>query len=213
MAQVDVLIPTYNRKCFLSEALEKLFSQTFQDFRIVIYDDGSTDGTQKHIPKDRRIVFHRSDQNRGVGYARNALLDAIESPVACWQDSDDISHPLRLEQELNFIREGGFEMVFTQMYFFHHPNHYTHTRTVHRIDISRYTSFNGIVDNTNFATAMFLTATRSIQFDEERRNGGEDVDWIVRLAEKGTKFGLIQEPLYYVRRHPGRLTARRRNSV
>ena len=47
--KVSVLVPTYNRKVYLREALESVFAQTYKDYEIVIVDDGSTDGTEEML--------------------------------------------------------------------------------------------------------------------------------------------------------------------
>ncbi len=49
MARVSVIIPTYNRKDFLLPALESVFAQTFEDYEVIVVDDGSTDQTKKAI--------------------------------------------------------------------------------------------------------------------------------------------------------------------
>ena len=70
--RVSVGMPVYNGDNYLAETLESIFAQTFQDFEVVISDNGSTDGTEaicrQYVAKDARVQYHRSETNRGVSW-------------------------------------------------------------------------------------------------------------------------------------------------
>jgi len=106
--QVSVILPTYNRAHFLKETFDSLAAQTFRDFEVVVIDDGSIDGTDDIIRTySSKINLRplRSDQNRGVSWARNR---GIAASRACWiafLDSDDLWMPQKLEKQLRFLRE------------------------------------------------------------------------------------------------------------
>lgn len=212
MATVDVLIPVFNRAGMLGPAVESILAQTYADFRILIYDDGSTDDCLSEVPKDPRISVSIGMGNKGAGYARGVLLKSVESPLACWQDSDDISHPHRLQKQIDYMwAHPGIDMVLTYMYFFHHPAHHTCTRTVHKVDTSRFGEEKGFWNNLTFATGMFRRKLQAYPFKAGMNKGGEDVDWMRRLVRAGVVFGHIGYPSYYCRRHEGRMTYRRRS--
>lgn len=208
--EVDVLIPVFNRAQFLKEALESVENQTYPKWRVVIYDDGSTDGTPdvaaefcKRHPK--RSTYVRSNVNKGVAHARNVLLEHATAPLAAWQDSDDISHVERLERMVKQLDESSADMAFSGMYFFKHPAHYQQTKTVQHIRIAKYKSREGLFNNMNFATAVFRTALREYRFRPELQRK-EDAEWLTQLINAKKVFAYAREPLYYCRRHPGRLT-------
>jgi glycosyltransferase involved in cell wall biosynthesis len=209
MACIDVLIPVHNRPEFLPAAVASILGQTMADFRLVIYDDGST--CTYDLPADPRIVFVRGEKNLGVAGARNALLDLIRSPLACWQDSDDVSHPQRLEKLVAFMDANpAADMAISWMFFFQHPSPPTCTRTVYRVDPAKRQDPRGFHNNFAFATTIFRRELRDrFRFDPQWRDGGEDIRWVRPMVEAGCQFGLIPQSLYYCRRHPGRLTTQR----
>lgn len=106
MPKVSVLIPNYNTKEeWLKESIESILNQTFQDFEIIILDDGSKISPENLIKSfnDDRIKFYQNEKNLGIGKTRNKLLELANGAYAAFQDSDDISLPDRLEKQVNFL--------------------------------------------------------------------------------------------------------------
>ena len=87
---VSVVVPTYNRASRLGETLRSVVNQTYQDFELIVVDDGSTDDTSKMIQSfpDVRYVFIK--ENRGVSRARNEGLAYAKGRYICFLDSDDL---------------------------------------------------------------------------------------------------------------------------
>lgn len=106
MVKVSVLMPVYNtNENFLEEAIESILNQTFQDFELIILDDGSEKDIIHTINrfKSTKIKFYKNDKNYGVAYSRNKLISLAEGEYIAFQDSDDISMPQRLEKEVCFL--------------------------------------------------------------------------------------------------------------
>lgn len=106
MPKVSVLIPNYNTKEeWLKESIESILKQTFQDFEIIILDDGSKISPENLIKSfnDDRIKFYQNEKNLGIGKTRNKLLELANGAYAAFQDSDDISLPDRLKKQVNFL--------------------------------------------------------------------------------------------------------------
>lgn len=99
MVQIDVIMPAYNVARTIGDALGSLQRQTHTDLRVLVVDDGSTDGTADLLAaiarKDPRIVVLRQ-QNRGTAAARNAALAAASSTYVTQLDADDLSEPDRV---------------------------------------------------------------------------------------------------------------------
>ncbi len=209
--KVAILIPTFNRKDFLKECLREFDNQTYKDFKIIVYDDGSTDGTDKMMGSFPDVTYIRNTENHGVGYARNMLFDYVESlenkpEYLMWQDSDDFPHINRVGYMVKAIEAQEADIAFSDMFFFMHPQKHTRTKTLHKIDITKYTNVQeSLNNNMNFATAIFKTKLTKFRFDETLRRN-EDGKWLLSLIDDGTKIGYLHTGLYYCRRHPGRLT-------
>ncbi len=101
---VSILLPTFNGARFIDEQLRSVLAQTFSTFELLIYDDGSTDGTwpilEAHTQADPRIRVWRGAANAGQGSALTFLLDQAHAPLICFCDQDDIWATDRL-QHLN----------------------------------------------------------------------------------------------------------------
>ena len=108
---VTVFIPCYNAAEYIEECIDSILNQTFQDFSILIIDDGSTDGSVKCIEAmaDKRIRLVRNDKNLGIVGVLNKGFDLVETPYMVRQDADDISFPNRLEKLVAFM-EGNLDI-------------------------------------------------------------------------------------------------------
>lgn len=215
MAKVDVLIPTFNRGAMLKEAVQSILRQTMSDFRILIWDDGSTDGSTdpKALPSDPRIVvLNRGGENQGIAHARTQLLAAVEAPFACWQDSDDLSSPDRLMKMLAHLEKSGADIAFSYIYFFNGNVTRKHWH-LRKVDTSRYGPAKpgfGLDGNMTHPTAMFRRCLCRYPVPDIGRAYGTDRFWLVSLIQAGVKFSHLTEPLYFLRRHPSRVTKQRR---
>ncbi len=100
---VSVIIPTYNRANFLSEALESVFSQSCQGFEVIVVDDGSTDETSQIVSKFPQVIYIRQ-QHKGVASARNLGIKYAKGDLITFLDSDDLWLPKKLEYQIAFFR-------------------------------------------------------------------------------------------------------------
>ncbi len=104
---VYVAIPVYNGARTIHKTLSNVLGQTYTDFRVLVYDDGSTDRTAQIVGQivanDSRVSLLNGDHNIGRGAARNRLLEAAEDGIIAWQDADDSWNPAKLETQLAFF--------------------------------------------------------------------------------------------------------------
>lgn len=102
MPRVTIGVPVYNSENLLEQCLENLAAQTFQDFKVIILDNASTDGTatiaQRFAARDSRFTYRR--QPRNVGAQRNFadVLAMADTPYFMWRADDDLS-------DVNFVAE------------------------------------------------------------------------------------------------------------
>ena len=102
MAQLTIVMPAYNAAAFIHDAVGSLLNQTFRDFQLWIADDGSTDNTADKIKafQDSRIKLFSFPENAGRVRTVNKLVNEITTPFFTITDADDISHPKKLEKQM-----------------------------------------------------------------------------------------------------------------
>jgi glycosyltransferase involved in cell wall biosynthesis len=99
---VSVIIPTYNRAHVLARAIQSVLDQTYQDFEMIVVDDGSNDNTEEVVKSfnDPRIRYIRHEGNRGAAAARNTGIKAAKGKFIAFQDSDDEWLPEKLQKQM-----------------------------------------------------------------------------------------------------------------
>jgi glycosyltransferase involved in cell wall biosynthesis len=104
ITKVSVIIPAYNRSAYLGEAIQSVLDQTFQDFELIVIDDGSTDNTKEIVKGflDTRVRY-LYQENSGVSSARNMGIKAANGEYIAFLDSDDIWLPENLELKVNLL--------------------------------------------------------------------------------------------------------------
>lgn len=106
MPTVSVIIPVFNGAAFVDKAIRSVLTQTFQDFEIIVVDDGSTDNTAKvvkAIVDDR--VHYVYQPNQGPATARNNGIQRARGEFVAFLDSDDRWLPSKLEMQLRRLSE------------------------------------------------------------------------------------------------------------
>ncbi len=187
MCKISILIPTYNRATLLLECLTSILMQTHSDLDVIIYDDGSTDGTENIIPKDSRINYVKNNIHNGISFARNELLKLSKCKYSCWQDSDDMSNIYRIEYQLQEITKNNGSFVST-----------SHTKLINnKEECFCKPTINELDRGGSFASVMFKTE-ESPKFIEGVDFGGEDVEWMNHFKKTNIKIN-IPYRLYYIR--------------
>ncbi len=105
MPRVSVIIPSYNHEKFVAEAIESVLKQTYQDFEIVITDDGSKDETVRIIKSftDPRIKLFCFNQNQGACVAANKCISEAKGELISMLSSDDVFAHDKLEKQVRFL--------------------------------------------------------------------------------------------------------------
>ena len=115
----SVIIPVYNGAKFIDNAIKSVFSQTCQDFELIIVNDGSSDETMDVLKKyeDNQKIKIISQQNSGVSIARNNGFNASEGEYIAFLDADDVWHANHLEVMGDLIQkypDAGLYGTFTR---------------------------------------------------------------------------------------------------
>ncbi|MDY6952178.1 MAG: glycosyltransferase, partial [Thermodesulfobacteriota bacterium] len=102
MPTVSVVIPSYNRALFLKEAIDSVLAQGFEDFEVIVVDDGSTDTTNALLASCPRVFVVTQDR-LGVSAARNAGIARAAGRFLAFLDSDDLWLPEKLAAQIAFF--------------------------------------------------------------------------------------------------------------
>ncbi|GEL68112.1 glycosyltransferase family 2 protein [Marinilactibacillus psychrotolerans] len=115
--KVSVIIPVYNAEKFLSQTIQSILNQTYENYEIILIDDCSTDNSkniiEEFICKDSRIKLYELDNNSGAAVSRNKGLKVSEGQYIAFIDSDDLWKENKLEKQIKFMEQNNFGFTFT----------------------------------------------------------------------------------------------------
>ena len=115
---ISVIMSAYNAEKHISNSIESILSQSYQNFEFLIMDDGSTDNTSKiitsYIKTDTRIKLFNNKSNIGLTKSLNFLINQANGEYLARQDSDDVSDSKRFELQLNFMITNNLQASTTR---------------------------------------------------------------------------------------------------
>jgi len=100
--RVSVIIPTYNGSAWLAETIASVTSQTYQDFEIIVVDDGSPEPVQQCLPSEPRLRFLQQ-KNAGTSASRNNALALARGEYIAFLDHDDKWQAEKLEKQVDLL--------------------------------------------------------------------------------------------------------------
>jgi len=114
--KISILMPTYNRGAFIGETIESILNQTYQNWELIIVDDGSDDDTEEVISqvKDQRIRFYKAGRIAINGKIKNIGLEKAKGELIAFIDSDDLWAETKLEKQVSVLQEypeAGFSLT------------------------------------------------------------------------------------------------------
>ncbi|MCH5190000.1 MAG: glycosyltransferase family 2 protein [Oscillospiraceae bacterium] len=116
---VSIIMPSYNTAQYISDSIDSVLAQTYENWELIIVDDCSTDNTDEVISKylsDGRIKYFKNGTNSGAAVSRNTALREANGRWIAFLDSDDLWHPEKLEKQLAFMEENGFSFSYTNYF-------------------------------------------------------------------------------------------------
>ncbi len=212
---VSVILPVYNREEYIEECISSVQEQSYQNFEIVLVDDGSTDNTlsicKGLAEKDARIKIFEGD-HKGVSAARNLALDNAEGEYVFFLDSDDTVHPLLFEALVKGMQESGAEISGTCCFAIRQMNWHKLEKAKAKYPAPAELEF---LDNPQAVDSVFKGGTplnliggcmmRREYVADTRFNTdiyiGEDYLFVYENLIKGGKVAFLKQKWYYERIH------------
>ena len=112
---VSVIMPCYNAERFIAQSIESVMAQTYQNWELLITDDGSTDTSvdvvNQYCAKDKRINLLVPGKHSGIATTRNLSIQRAKGRFIAFLDSDDIWKSDKLEKQIGFMME--HDVAFT----------------------------------------------------------------------------------------------------
>ena len=130
MVRISVIMGIYNCAPTLAEALDSLLAQTYQDFKVIMCDDGSSDNTievaQGYVDKyPGKFLLIRNERNTKLAATLNHCLEYVDTEYVARMDGDDISLPARFEKEIEFLdNHPEYALVSCPMIYFDETGDY-----------------------------------------------------------------------------------------
>ncbi|MGH2079303.1 glycosyltransferase [Aerococcus urinaeequi] len=204
MVKISVIMGAFNCENTITEALDSLWNQTFQDFEVVICDDGSTDNTLEILKKIEKSNSHKvkllfNEKNQGLNYTLNKCLKAAQGELIARMDADDISLPNRFETQLLFLQtHEEIDFVSSNMIYFDETGDWG------KSSLKKNPEPHDFVKNSPFAHAPVIIRREAYEkvegyTVEDSLLRVEDYHLWIKLYSEGFKGANIEEPLYKMR--------------
>lgn len=201
---ISVIIPVYNRESKIHIALDSLINQTFQDFEVVIVDDGSVDRTAQVIEKytntDSRFKYIYQ-KNAGVSSARNKGIEKAKGIYISFLDSDDYYESTFFEKMYSKIKEKKADVCYCS-YFNVTPKGKSPCKTIFKEGdiLIDYILGKVKIHTTSWLIKKDVINLYDIQFPPNV-SWGEDVEFFSEVLSKTKNVCCVKEFLtYYVRK-------------
>jgi len=205
MPEISIIMPARNAEALIGQSIESVQEQTFQDWELMIVDDGSTDETaaviKRYAAEDPRVIYLRQSQG-GAGKARNAALVRLplERPYVAFLESGDLWRPEKLDTQLGQLHECGADAVFCST---EPVGDAARSVSVKPAGAGRFEAENGLLqlidsDRIEISTVLIKRAPLEAagNFPEaETVSGGEIYVLLLKLLQKGAVLQGFQEAM------------------
>jgi len=215
LPKVSTIIPCFNGEKYISEAIESVLNQTYENIQIVIVNDGSTDNSEKIINQylcNNRTIYIKHTKNRGIPSARNTGIRASDGELIAFLDQDDIWLPDKIEKQqhyLNEINDTNIGLIFSDLLYGEGENYFQREwpkkiipENINRIPNN--VAFEHLYLN-NFIPMISVIITKTCLetvglLDEKIRGGADDYELFLRISAKyGIRY--LDTPLAVKRLH------------
>jgi glycosyltransferase involved in cell wall biosynthesis len=197
---ISVGIPFFNAEKFLSKAIESVISQSYDNWELLLLDDGSNDGSleiaKRFEQHDNRVKVFSDGKNKGLGARLNELATLSNGEYIARMDADDIMHPIRLETQVQILKDNpNIDVLGTNAY------------VVDENDLVfgiRYRHQSGLIKVENFIHPTIMGKKQWFLDNpyDEKAIRIEDAELWFRTKSK-SKFMITKEPLLFYREFGG----------
>jgi len=207
---ISIIMPAYNAGKYIKESIESVLNQTYQNWELIIIDDGSTDNTNEAVRPflitDKRIHYYRQGNGK-QGKARNAGIKKSKGNLIAFLDADDVWMPAKLQTQIGVLKQNDADLVFNDVSVIDDKgNVITESCSVENRTyfgdegLSFFFRINQVPIFTVLAKKEAILAVGCFKETDEIQNI-EDYDLWIRMLENKSKLISISDKLGAYRRH------------
>lgn len=213
---VSIITPVYNCEKYISQTIDSVISQTYENWEMILADDNSPDNSAKIIAEyaahDSRIKYIKLTQNGGAALARNAALEKANGRYIAYLDADDLWFPTKLERQIDFMTKNN--IAFTCCDYEKIENDGTPLNKV--IHMPKTISYEQLLRNTIIQTVGVVVDTEKVDKTlitmPNVRRGQDSATWL-KMLHNGVEFVGQNEVLAKYRRVPQSLSSNKFNAM
>lgn len=198
---ISILMPVKNTEKYIYDSVQSILSQTYNNFELIIIDDGSTDRTVEIIEriKDERIKLYKRD-SKGLIEQLNFGLQEARGELIARMDGDDIALQEKLKMQIEYLSQNpDVQIIGTNFYFIDENNKVIINKNLpeHHENIEFMMPIIDSVLHTSILTYKKVLVDSGGYSNEYQSS--EDIELFLRLISQGYKMHNLQKPLYKYR--------------
>ncbi|MFA5851071.1 MAG: glycosyltransferase family 2 protein [Spirochaetales bacterium] len=198
---ITIAIPFFNAERYLNETIQSVFNQTYTDWKLLLIDDGSKDGSlaiAKKYESDPRVTVYSDGLNKNLGYRLNQIPNLVDTKYLARMDADDIMLPSRIEKQLEVMQfHPEIDVLGTNAYSIDENNNVVGIRL-------NYINNEKLADVTGFIHPTIIAKTEWFKKNlyDVSAIRLEDTELWFRTAGS-FNFQILTEPLLFYREYGG----------
>ena len=198
---VSVILPVYNGEKFLKKSIDSVLNQSYNNFELIIINDGSTDRSDliinKYLPNDKIKYFSR--ENEGLVATLNEAIERSNGRFIARMDQDDICYPTRIQKQLDFLVKYNIDVCGSSYEIIDEQGKIKNI-------INSFNEFFEIIISAGLVpfahpSVMFKNIFRNykLKYGNKKTTFAEDYDLWIKMIKNDFKFGNVQQVLIQYR--------------
>lgn len=208
---VSVIIPTYNRRRLVCDAVESALAQTYSPVEVLVVDNGSNDGTGDELKKYGERIRYFFMPKPGLSPARNFGIGQAGGEFVAFLDNDDLWDPRKLEKQMPLFKNPSVVLAYTDAHLFHEAGRSDGLYS------ALYPPKRGPILEPLFRGPFMVCSSLVVRSEALAKAGlfdpryqiAEEYDLMMRLVPYG-EMDYVEEPLTWYRFHGGNDSRQRR---
>ena len=213
--KISIVIPTFNRRRMLSEAIQSVISQTYTNWELIVVDNNSTDGTMDYMNGllDSRIKYFRTSNNGSIAASRNLGVNNSVGDWIAFLDSDDLWYPNKLSACSKFFtKENDFLYHHLERFgediSFDYDDKFIVSKNLQRNAFKKLLIKGNTISTSSVVLRKNLLIEVGLMSEELSLKGIEDFHTWLKISRVSNRFKLVDDVLGYYRIHGDNITVK-----